>query len=425
MGKVWQERQEKFWLDTGDMKQVLDSLHPQFGGRYDMHDAFEFLIRVLAKQLHNDLRIEIAEASRLKEKTFVVVHDLSEPQRLSSVLKTSENAWRCVIARRGRSFFSDHTWGQTIRHTFCRSCNKNVIDFSYFRFLQVKFPEKSKTRRHLLGPRRPPLDLKDLLKDYRIGTKHVNWKCPGCKGTERGEVNQSILRLPDVLFVRLCRVKEVGSNVLKLNSPVRYPLDLDLSTLKIDTLSSSKFTPHPPLSITNPNFPQKNPPGRETDTEEMPLHPKRIPDTCEGNTNCSSPVHSNSFTILEDKVKSSNFNGPTPLEKVEKKLDTIDGPKAPVPVSESECQYQLFSVISHRSRSANRGHYVAHVRNQNDGNWYTHNDKNVKLKKSLEDTYRSVYVLGYVRKGVVTMPTCHDTCHDTCLDTSARVLGVS
>jgi len=59
--------------------------------------------------------------------------------------------------------------------------------------------------------------------------------------------------------------------------------------------------------------------------------------------------------------------------------------------------YDLFAV-AHHSGSAYGGHYTAHCRSPNNGQWYMFNDSRVSPAESFDIVTSTAYVLFYIRR---------------------------
>eukprot|EP00465_Bigelowiella_longifila_P013683 CAMPEP_0185252278 /NCGR_PEP_ID=MMETSP1359-20130426/1418_1 /TAXON_ID=552665 /ORGANISM="Bigelowiella longifila, Strain CCMP242" /LENGTH=442 /DNA_ID=CAMNT_0027834405 /DNA_START=195 /DNA_END=1523 /DNA_ORIENTATION=- len=414
MAIVWDEQNKRRTIDTREMKKILDALDPRFKGRYTMHDAFEFLVDVLSKQLHDQMKTFPIGAETLRSKTFVMISDACEPLERVKLRNLSKQVWKCLMARHGHSFFTDHTWGQYKRETICHDCRKRVVDFPFFRFLQLSLPEggngdnSSETLRigsvgscgstynrcERSGEKDDiggQVDLEYLLQHHMVPIKRKKWNCPNCGSTaDPMATTQTIWKLPDVLYIRLCRVKQLeNKSHLKLNTSVCYSTELDTGVLLQECLN----TQEPIGKIRNKN-------GKSGD-----LKSNTAAAASEGNDDNKTDkltleaIGHSDFAGSQSNDSQSADEGAAATTAAAAATSALNKNKFRAPEEASPSNpYALFSIISHRSNSAERGHYVAHIRNRYNGNWYTHNDKLVRIKTSLDDTYKEVYVLCYARK---------------------------
>mmetsp|Transcript_26038 Transcript_26038/g.41904 ORF Transcript_26038/g.41904 Transcript_26038/m.41904 type:complete len:541 (+) Transcript_26038:218-1840(+) len=442
---VWDERNKRRTIDTMEMKKILDTLDPRFKGRYTMHDAFEFLVDVLSKQLHDQMKTFPSGSETLRSKTFVMISDTSEPLEQLKLRNLSNQVWKCLMARHGHSFFTDHTWGQYKRDTICHGCRKRVVDFPFFRFLQLSLPEgggdennssrslgvssigstnSTYNRREVNDKDGKQVDLKYLLRHHVVQVKRKKWNCPNCGSiAEPVATTQIIWKIPDVLHIRLCRVKQLENKIyLKLNTSVCYPTELDISRVLLQECLArggdggkirDENGKHSDIKSNTKAIRKHEDPTKSDLLSQLVGH-----GSCNmhgSGSNCVIKNNNKSAASATAAADKGNGSATLALNKIKASSSSICSSRssnrssssaaAPEAVgslgnsrSRSSPYYSLFSIISHRSNSAERGHYVAHIRNRHNGNWYTHNDKHVRVKTNLDDTYKEVYVLCYARK---------------------------
>jgi len=464
MAKVWNTNNNKrLVIDTADMKQILDQLEPRFKGNYAMHDAFEFLIDVLQKQLHNHLKVYGKDGKPQKMMRIAVITQPSADLDLRQLRKVSREVRIRLLASYGRSFFTERTWGQIMRQVKCHKCGKITIEFPHFRYIQLRLPEESE----LKAQKRKHVNLSELLATNQVPLKFYSWRCIHCgdKDLESAVSNnrQRLWKLPDVLYIRLCRVpinrrdrgQAKGGSASPAAGPyqnerqkknitrVRFPLALNLKTLRDSPFA---FCPSPfPKSHGEEKAENLAPTNAAScsKTEQKDVISGGKDDTSNSNNRNRDPHNgkeevgdtevqndqrrdrraSGGSAIISneklDDAAADGFEGHTgdatsssieqskndnnsKEERTEKEIKTLEltSPKSPsTPATSSGSRFELFSVICHmnRSRSTNRGHYVAHIKNSHDNLWYVYNDRTVRRSPSLTDTYESAYVLCYER----------------------------
>jgi Ubiquitin carboxyl-terminal hydrolase len=263
-------------------------------------------------------------------------HFLSHKKKyMDSFDRLARNAWERRQESLGHSVYTSHMYGQYVKIVRCLRCKKLSITFPLFLFMDIDLSAEDFAQDE-------ELSLLDMIDRLRRSRALKTYRCISCfratAAPTEATVSLNIWKLPDVLMIRLARVK----NKVKQCHSVRFPV----STVAMRGFLSSK-APLPSQQEKYAHF----------------LHPTL-------RTRWAS--YSNTSVFNSDGSDDSD-NGDCSTVEEAKMMDEF-----PFANDEEMLSYHLSAVLNHEGKSSSEGHYVAHIRHLLDDQFYMFDDHIVK-----------------------------------------------